>query len=721
MIDPWEMIVSLNGPSAIDADEVRRALGVLLDPQGCHELRGLPMPGSRRVESRMACGSNLDAAVESVSRIASGIGTYYTLNLVRADLGDRAAKVGDITSRRWILIDCDRSKAECPDAMATHAEKTAAQELAGRVASYLVERGFPLPVIIDSGNGQHLLYLIDLPANEETRVLVRGFLKALAGMFDLTNGPTIGAECHNASRISKLPGTWVRKGQNTPERPWRMARLMFVPDPLEVVSRELIDAVAGIATTEEPAPVPGPDPWEMIVQGGQDRITAYVRSAVDRETVKVLLAPEGKRNGFLNEAAFALGQFVGAHLLGRDEVVRDLTRAACGCGLDRDPGCGDRGIAATIASGLEAGILQPRVIPQTIREPSRNGNHENRKIDTSNLIVWASDVEPEEVEWLWENRIAIGFISIFAGQTGIGKSFVLLDIIARLTSSRALPDGGPIYSPIRALVISEDPQKQVLRPRLDELKADVNRVAFMTWHAMATYTLSDIALLEAAYQLAMCPPLIIIDPPANFLGGKDEHKNAEVRAVLKGLIEWLETKHVACVFITHTNKQVGKGIEAIYRIMGSVAWGSTARVAIGFTSDPDDPTRCLMTGMKNNLGPKAETLAYQITRTNKLAVVEWQGQVNTTADDAMNKVKKNRKINAETWLVELFRQQREWPSIHFWNEAKQNGISKNAIDEARARLDIPKARRSVTPSGDVCWTWWVPLDWKYLAEDPLQT
>ncbi len=329
------------------------------------------------------------------------------------------------------------------------------------------------------------------------------------------------------------------------------------------------------------------------------------------------------------------------------------------------------------------------------------------------LIVWAKDVQPKDVEWLWVNRIAIGFIAIFAGQTSIGKSFVLLDIIARLTTSRALPDFGIIRAPIRALVISEDPQEQVLRPRLEELGADLGRVAFMKWNTMATYTLSDIDQLNEAYEQALCPILIVIDPPANFLGGKDEHRNAEVRAVLMGLIEWLSDKLVACVFITHTNKQVGKGVEAILRIMGSAAWGSTARVAIGFAGDPDDATRCLMTGMKNNLGPKADTLAYQIVRTNKLAVVEWLGTVDTTADDAMNNVKK-KPVGVEVveWITDRFREQLEWESNDLKRLAKDAGVSTDAIFKGPEVKALPIIKRPRTDAnGNQTWTWKAKDGW----------
>jgi len=375
------------------------------------------------------------------------------------------------------------------------------------------------------------------------------------------------------------------------------------------------------------------------------------------------------------------------------------------------PDVGPKGdVSDWLDQGHELDELWQLVVAAAVWDPAANPPVETKPEDS--LIVWARQLTKRDIEWLWPNRIAIGFIAIFAGCTGLGKSFVLLDLIARLTTRRPLPDLDVIREPIRALVISEDPQEHVLLPRLDELKADLGRVAFMRWSAMAAYTLDDIGQLELAYEQAERPILIVIDPPANFLGGKDEHKNAEVRSILMGLVEWLSSKSVACVLVTHTNKQVGKGIEAIYRIMGSVAWGSTARVAIGFARDPDNSGQCLMAGIKNNLGPLPNTLSYQIVRTEHLATVVWNGQVETTIDDAMNRTKKKSRGQCATeWLIERFTERREWESSELRRLAGEFGLSKNALwsDEVQG-LPIQKKKRC-TQDGKEFWLWVAKEGW----------
>ncbi len=56
-------------------------------------------------------------------------------------------------------------------------------------------------------------------------------------------------------------------------------------------------------------------------------------------------------------------------------------------------------------------------------------------------LVWLDTVEPEAVEWLWPSRIPLGKLTILQGDPGLGKSTMAIDIAARLTTGRPMPDG----------------------------------------------------------------------------------------------------------------------------------------------------------------------------------------------------------------------------------------------------------------------------------------
>ncbi len=80
-----------------------------------------------------------------------------------------------------------------------------------------------------------------------------------------------------------------------------------------------------------------------------------------------------------------------------------------------------------------------------------------------------------------------------------------------------------------------------------------------------------------------------------------------------------------------------------------------------------------------------------------------------------------RAIQATDWLVTIFREKQLWTSEDFWARAKQDGISRGAIDESRPRLGIPKPRKTTYDDGYSFWMWFVDPDWPYLldAETPL--
>ncbi|WP_203959476.1 bifunctional DNA primase/polymerase, partial [Sphaerisporangium siamense] len=88
----------------------------------------------------------------------------------------------------------------------------------------------------------------------------------------------------------------------------------------------------------------------------------YVAAAVRGEVQRILDA-RGRglgRNDELNRAAFILGTLVGAGVLPRHDAESALTQAAYSIGLDQDTNCNPRQIEATITSGINAGMRNPR-------------------------------------------------------------------------------------------------------------------------------------------------------------------------------------------------------------------------------------------------------------------------------------------------------------------------------------------------------------------------
>ncbi|MBI5864556.1 MAG: AAA family ATPase [Planctomycetes bacterium] len=266
----------------------------------------------------------------------------------------------------------------------------------------------------------------------------------------------------------------------------------------------------------------------------------------------------------------------------------------------------------------------------------------------SPVLVRLSDVHPELVRWLWPGRIALGKLTLLAGDPGLGKSFVTLDLAARVSSGTAWPDLPLLPNPAGDVVLlsAEDDLSDTIRPRLDAAKADANRVVaiqavrrvLITGQTQEEYfdLTQDLPALEAAIGQQPDCRLVVIDPLTAYLGKTDSHKNAEVRAVLAKLFELAARHKVAMLAVTHLNK--ASTMPAIYRAMGSLAFVAAARAVWAVVRDDEDETgrRRLFLPVKSNLSPDETGLAYALEPVGQTARVAWEsGAVSVRADDAL--------------------------------------------------------------------------------------
>jgi hypothetical protein len=90
---------------------------------------------------------------------------------------------------------------------------------------------------------------------------------------------------------------------------------------------------------------------------------SYAQRALESEIAAVVMSPAHVGNAQLNTSAFNLGQLVGGGELEEQDVVHGLLLAA----VPRRP---EEEARATIRSGMEAGMRQPRTSPPTTRGPS---------------------------------------------------------------------------------------------------------------------------------------------------------------------------------------------------------------------------------------------------------------------------------------------------------------------------------------------------------------
>jgi len=214
------------------------------------EYRGIMTKGvlSGYFDNAFALGKQI---VELEDRLKLKLkGSYFTIQKLKPEFRKRVknkiepAKTGESVSdadiERYQKLFLDIDPLRPADTNATIDEHSDALITALGVVRHLETLGFPLPIMIDSGNGIHLYIDIDLPNNPETVQLLKGCLEALAGKFN-DDKVNIDIKVHNSARISKIAGTAVRKGEYSKKRPWSESKIMEVPKKREIASLETLE------------------------------------------------------------------------------------------------------------------------------------------------------------------------------------------------------------------------------------------------------------------------------------------------------------------------------------------------------------------------------------------------------------------------------------------------------------------------------------------------
>jgi replicative DNA helicase len=108
-------------------------------------------------------------------------------------------------------------------------------------------------------------------------------------------------------------------------------------------------------------------------------------------------------------------------------------------------------------------------------EPSRNGARPGRR-DARLEARRASQIPVRNVEWYWRGWLPKGRLVVVSGRPGDGKTAVVLDVLARLTTGDELPDGQMAVEPVTIGILSaEDDASDTLVPRLMAARADLDR------------------------------------------------------------------------------------------------------------------------------------------------------------------------------------------------------------------------------------------------------
>ena len=327
-----------------------------------------------------------------------------------------------------------------------------------------------------------------------------------------------------------------------------------------------------------------------------------------------------------------------------------------------------------------------------------------------------ADVEPEEVTWLWGSRIPWGKLTEIVGDPGVGKSTLTTEIVAYVTTGRALPgDDGFEPSPESTdvlLLSAEDGAGDTIRPRLDRAGADVSRVHIFDGietpeGSVAPFDLRD--PLHRQYLAGLIKDLdiglLVVDPLNAYLGGVDTHRDADVRSVLAPLAEIADSSNCTILTVRHLNK--GSTTKAIYRAGGSIGFTAAVRCSMLVGQLDEESDERALVVIKSNLAAFPPPVGFSLAE-GRFA---WTDTPDVTASDLLrpdsDSDERHDRNDTVTWLLAVLHDG-PIPSDELFKLAKAElSVSETTVKRARRTLGdaVEVCRESHGNAGEGRWMW----------------
>lgn len=310
---------------------------------------------------------------------------------------------------------------------------------------------------------------------------------------------------------------------------------------------------------------------------------------------------------------------------------------------------------------------------------------EEQKIELK--LIKMSDVESEEIEWLWYPFIPYGKLTIIQGDPGDGKTTLVLNIAAMLSKGMGFDENMSGSEPMRIIYqTAEDGLADTVKPRLEMSGADCEKILVID-ESDKSLSMIDERLEEAI--LTTGARLLILDPIQAYLGnGMDMNRANEAREMTKRLGALAEKTKCAIVLIGHMNKNAGN--KAAYRGIGSIDFFAVARSVLLVGRVEGEENIRAVVQIKNNLAPFGHAKAFELSEDG----FRWLGDYEITVDEILGGIvpKANKFEQAKTLLRELSDEHNIIQSNEVMRIAGEHGISRRTMENAKKELGI-RAKR----------------------------
>lgn len=326
-------------------------------------------------------------------------------------------------------------------------------------------------------------------------------------------------------------------------------------------------------------------------------------------------------------------------------------------------------------------------------------------------FVCAADVEPRRIDWLWERRLPAGKLVLMSGIGGVGKSTVLTDLAARLTSGRAMPDESDGRDPCAVILLASEECPDVdFLPRFIRMGGDRSRL-YWNHDDSAPWVSTGKGAAEFLEELikATGARLVIIDALKDHTAGSDK-EGSDVRAALRPLVEVAKRTGATIVGLRHWRKGAGGAEE---RGAGSVEYRNVARMEL-MVGKGDDGRHHLV--VEKGWGPKPPSLGFSVDFDDKgVPAVRWTGATGVEANDLTHRESKPKGSKVQAAMDAIVSELEGGPKLA---SAVKDAVSRKLKCSIRTIEDAATRLRNIGKLDDDRDGFQGPYSWRIVDPDP---
>lgn len=312
------------------------------------------------------------------------------------------------------------------------------------------------------------------------------------------------------------------------------------------------------------------------------------------------------------------------------------------------------------------------------------------------------DGDDDDLTWVIPGLLPNAVV-ILEGRGGLGKSSLISDIAAALTTGRTWPkrERKRGLAPAGVLLFAAEERRKDIRKRLVRAGGDGTKL----FHTAKAHLYSELDELENAIKTKKAK-LVVLDPVQDFLGINVRNPE-ETRWMMTQLDYLCDTYGCCIILIRHMRKDSNDQDPMEDGGLGTGQLRNFTRAVYRLIIDPDDDTRRLLLVTKFNYGPYPDTLVYRWNEKGRLAWDDKPSRWNAfnLISRPKDEIKRVQARECDKWMKRYFRANGyRVAARECLAEGSRLGFSNSTVQRTRVKLNITNTRLGWGQGSQYMWT-----------------